>query len=155
MPKKKKKKRFLIAKLLRIYYVRRFSVTYCMNVRTSQKKAWRTLLNDQCDIKYRLQYSLFFTFLNYNRNRLFLYFLVNYRISIISLLFWLSIPNPGCSYRFLKNETFRARRAIFYLHQDKRSRAHLDARSSHAFIACSVNGYLKNNKSDQKKSRAR
>ena len=36
--KKKKKKRFLIAKLLRIlYYVRRLSVSYRMNVRTSQK----------------------------------------------------------------------------------------------------------------------
>ena len=41
----------------------------------------------QYNIEYRLQYSLFFTFLNYHRNRLFLYFLVNYRISIISLLF--------------------------------------------------------------------
>ena len=38
---------------------------------------------------------LFFTFLNYHRNRLLLYFLVNYRISIISLLFWASIPNPA------------------------------------------------------------
>ena len=33
----KKKKRVLIAKLLRIYYVRRLSVSYHMNVRTSQK----------------------------------------------------------------------------------------------------------------------
>ena len=47
--------------------------------------AWRTPLNAQCNIEYRLQYSLFF-FLNYHRNRLFLYFLVNYRIWIISLL---------------------------------------------------------------------
>ena len=39
--KKKQKKRFLIAKLLRInnviYYVRRLSVSYRVNVRTSQK----------------------------------------------------------------------------------------------------------------------
>ena len=28
----------------------------------------------QYNIEYRLQYSLFFTFLNYHRNRLFLYF---------------------------------------------------------------------------------
>ena len=37
---------------------------------------------------YKIQklYSLFFTFLNYRRNRLFLYYLVNYRISIIFLL---------------------------------------------------------------------
>ena len=41
----------------------------------------------QYNIEYRLQYSLFFTFLNYHRNRLFLYFLVNYRKSITSLLF--------------------------------------------------------------------
>ena len=34
-------------------------------------------------------------FLNYHGNRLFLYFLVSYRISIISLLFWVSIPNPA------------------------------------------------------------
>ena len=34
---KKQKKRFLIAKLLGIYYVRRLSVSYRMNVRTSQK----------------------------------------------------------------------------------------------------------------------
>ena len=59
------------------------------------KNAWRTPLNARCHIKYRLQYSLFLTFLNYHRNRLFLYFLVNYRVSIISLLFWVSIPNPG------------------------------------------------------------
>ena len=57
--------------------------------------AWRTPLNAQCCIEYRLQYSVFFTFLNYHRNRLYLYFLVNYRISIISLLFWVSIPNPA------------------------------------------------------------
>ena len=48
----------------------------------------------QNNIEYQLQYSLFFTFLNCHRNRLFLYFLVNYRISIISLLFRVSIPNP-------------------------------------------------------------
>ena len=60
------------------------------------ENAWRTpLLNAQCNIEYRLQYSLFFTFLNYHQNRLFLYFLMNYRISIISLLFWVSILNPG------------------------------------------------------------
>ena len=57
------------------------------------KNAWRTPLNAQYNIEYRLQYSLFFTFFNYHRSRLFLYFLVNYRISIISLLFWVSIPN--------------------------------------------------------------
>ena len=51
------------------------------------KNAWRTPLNAQCKIKYQLQYSLFLTFLNYHRNRLFLYFLVNYRLSVISLLF--------------------------------------------------------------------
>ena len=33
----KKQKRFIIAKLLRIYYVRGLSVSYRMNVRTSQK----------------------------------------------------------------------------------------------------------------------
>ena len=59
------------------------------------KNAWRTPLNAQCNIEYRLQYSLFFTFSNYHRNRLCLYFLVNYRISIISLLLWASIPNPA------------------------------------------------------------
>ena len=58
------------------------------------KNAWRTPLNAQCNIEYRLQNSLFFTFLHYHRNRLFLYFLVSYQISIISLLFWVSIPNP-------------------------------------------------------------
>ena len=31
----------------------------------------------QYNIEYRLQYSLFFTFLNYHRNRLFLYFFEN------------------------------------------------------------------------------
>ena len=55
------------------------------------EKAKITLYN----IEYRLQYSLFFTFLNCHRNRLFLYFLVNYRILIISLLFWVSIPNSA------------------------------------------------------------
>ena len=59
------------------------------------KNAWRTPLNAQSSIDYRLQYSLFLTFLNYHRNRLFLYFLVSYRISIISLLFWVSIPNSA------------------------------------------------------------
>ena len=57
------------------------------------KNTWRTPLNAQCNIKYQLQYSLFFTLLNYLRNRLFLNFLVNYQISIISLLFWVSILN--------------------------------------------------------------
>ena len=61
------------------------------------KNAWTAPLIAQCNIKYRLLYSLFVTFLNYHRNRLFLYFLVNYRISIISLLFWVSIPNPRTS----------------------------------------------------------
>ena len=51
------------------------------------KNAWRTPLNARCHIKYRLQYSLFLTFLNYHRNRLFLSILFNYRVSIISLLF--------------------------------------------------------------------
>ena len=45
------------------------------------------------DIQLWLQYFSFLTFLNYHRNRLFLYFLVNYQISIISLLLWVSIPN--------------------------------------------------------------
>ena len=58
------------------------------------KNAWRTPLNAQCNIKYRLQYSLFFTFLNYHRNRLFLYFLVYYRMLIIVSFFWVSIPSP-------------------------------------------------------------
>ena len=44
----------------------------------------------QYNIEYRLQ--LFFTFLNYHRNRIFLYFLVNYRISIISLLLEYRFP---------------------------------------------------------------
>ena len=47
-----------------------------------------------------------------------------------------------------------ARVGDFLSSPDKRSRAHFDARSSRTFIPCSVNGYLKNNKSDQKKSRA-
>ena len=87
------KKRFLIAKLLRIHYVRRLCKLphECEDI---IKNPWRTPLNAQGNIEYRLQYSLFFTFLNYHRNRLFLYSLVNYRMSIISLLFWLSIPNP-------------------------------------------------------------
>ena len=88
VPKKKTKKRFLIAKLLRIYYVRRLSVSYRMNVEDITKNAWRTPLNAQCNIEYRLQHSLFFTFLNYHRNRLFLYFLVNYRISITVFLYF-------------------------------------------------------------------
>ena len=47
------------------------------------KNAWRPPLNAQCNIEYRFQYSLFFTSLNFTfRNRLFLYFLVNYRISL-------------------------------------------------------------------------
>ena len=33
----KQQKRFLTAKLLRIYYVLRLSVSYCVNVKTSQK----------------------------------------------------------------------------------------------------------------------
>ena len=61
------------------------------------KNAWRTPLNAQCNIEYRLQCSLFFTFLIYHRNRIFLYFLVNYQKSIISLLFRVSIPNPALS----------------------------------------------------------
>ena len=56
------------------------------------KNAWRSPPNAQCGIEYRLHYSLFFTFLNYHPNRLFLYFLVNYRISIISLLFGYRFP---------------------------------------------------------------
>ena len=59
------------------------------------KNAWRTPLNAQCNIDYN---KLFFTFLNYHRNRLFLYFLVNHRISIISLLFWVLIPNSAFSH---------------------------------------------------------
>ena len=96
---KKKTKKKLIAKLLRIYnviyYVRGLFVSYRTNVRTSQKMLGSTPLDAQGNIEYRLQYSLFFTFLNYHRDRLFLYFLVNYRISIIFLLFWVSIPNPA------------------------------------------------------------
>ena len=37
-------------------------------------------------MEHRLQYTLFFHFLNYHPNRLFLYFLVNYQTSIFSLL---------------------------------------------------------------------
>ena len=68
------------------------------------KNAWCTPLNlsviSNIDynilIEYRLQYSFIFIFLNYHQNRLFLYFLVNYRLlSIISLLFGVLIPNPG------------------------------------------------------------
>ena len=65
-------------------------------MREHHKNAWRVPLNAQCNIEYRLQYSLFFIFSKYHQNRLFLCFLVNYRLSIISLLFWLSIPNPAC-----------------------------------------------------------
>ena len=57
-----------------------------------KKNAWRTPLNAQCNIEYRLQYSLFFSFLNYHRNRIFLYFFGE--LSMISFLFWVSIPNP-------------------------------------------------------------
>ena len=64
------------------------------------KNAWGTPLNAQCNIEYRLQYSLFFPFLNSYRNRLFLYFLGNYRIWIISVLIsvlvvQVSIPSFG------------------------------------------------------------
>ena len=52
-----------------------------------------TPLNAQCNIEYRLEYSLFLTCLSYHRNRLFLYFLLDNRISIISLFFGVSIPN--------------------------------------------------------------
>ena len=48
----------------------------------------RVISNIDCNILYSL---------NYHRNRLFLYFLENYQLSIISLLFWVSIPNPGHS----------------------------------------------------------
>ena len=70
------------------------------------KNACRAPLNAQSNIEYRLQYSLLFTFLNYHRNRLFLYYLVNYRKSIISLLFWVpvSIPNPAIPKYFYKFE---------------------------------------------------
>ena len=56
------------------------------------KNAWHTPLNAQCNIEYRLQYSLFFTFCNFHRNRLVL-------IGELSLLyfpyfFWVSILDP-------------------------------------------------------------
>ena len=76
-------------------FVCRLSVSYILHeCEDITKNAWRTPLNAQCNIEYRLEYSLFFSFLNYHRNRLFLYFLVNYRTSIISSVFWVSIPNP-------------------------------------------------------------
>ena len=53
------------------------------------KNAWRTPQSTQYNIEHRSQYSLLFTFLNYHR------------ISIIFLLFWVSIPNPGCNNRKL------------------------------------------------------
>ena len=52
----------------------------------------------QYNIEYRLQHSLFFTFLNYHRNRLFLYFLVNYRIFLYS--FEYRFPTLGEWYRY-------------------------------------------------------
>ena len=64
------------------------------------KYAWGTPLNAQCNIEYRSQYSFILYFFKlYHRNRLFLYFLMNYRISIISLLFCVSIPTLGSGYR--------------------------------------------------------
>ena len=52
----KKTKKILIAKLFRnnvVYYVRRLSVSYRMNEDIT-KNAWRTPLNAQCNIDYRL-----------------------------------------------------------------------------------------------------
>ena len=86
MPKKNKKK-FLYGKVALHILCPSFVCKLPHECEDITKNAWRTPLNAQCNIKYRLQYSLFLTFLNYHRNRLFLYFLVNYRVSIISLLF--------------------------------------------------------------------
>ena len=94
MPKKNKKKIFnskVASHILCPSFVRKLPHE-CQDI---TKNAWRKPLNAQGNIEYRLQYSLFFTFLNYHRNRLFVYFLVNYRISFISLFFWVSIPNSG------------------------------------------------------------
>ena len=85
MPKKNKK--FLYGKVALHILCPSFVCKLPHECEDITKNAWRTPLNAQCNIKHRLQYSLFLTFLNYHRNRLFLYFLVNYRVSIISLLF--------------------------------------------------------------------
>ena len=81
------------------------------------RNAWRTPLNAQCYIKHRLQYYLFFTFLKNDRNRSFLYFLVNYQISIIPLLFWVpvSIPNPGRRFKLFQFLYSRVSAAMRYL----------------------------------------
>ena len=83
---KKQRRRSLIAKLLRIYYVRRLSVSYRMNVRTSQKMlgVLRLMLRVISNINHNILYSLlfqatiemdyFFTFLKTIEYRLFLYF---------------------------------------------------------------------------------
>ena len=92
---KKNNKKFLYGKVASHILCPSFVCKLLHECEDITKNAWRTPLNAQCNIKYRLQYSLFLTFLNYHQNRLFLYFLVNYRVSIMSLLFWVSIPNPG------------------------------------------------------------
>ena len=100
--KEKTKKKILKAKLLIGLLSPSFVFKLPHECEDITKNARRTPLNAQCNrpIEYRLQYSLFFTFLNYHRNRLFLYFLVNNQISIISLLFLVSIPNPARARRF-------------------------------------------------------
>ena len=83
----KKNKKFLYGKVALRILCPSFVCKLPHECEDITKNAWRTPLNAQCNIKHRLQYSLFLTFLDYHRNRLFLYFLVNYRVSIISLLF--------------------------------------------------------------------
>ena len=90
--REKNKKKFLIAKLLRTYYVRRLIVCKlpheCEDI---TKNAWRTPLHAQCNIEYRLQYSLFFTFLSYHRNRLFYFFGYRFPTLFLTNLFVVSL----------------------------------------------------------------
>jgi len=58
----------------------------------SQYWANQWLLSGNILFQVSIMYSLIFTFSKCHRNRLFLYFLGTYRISIYSLLFWVSIP---------------------------------------------------------------
>ena len=77
-----------------MYNVRRLCVSYRMNVRTTQKMlgVHRYMLSVISNIDYHI---LYFFKLPSKTIICLAYFLVNYRISIISLLFRVSIPNPG------------------------------------------------------------
>jgi len=70
---------------------------HCANklMTLSQRWANQWLLSGSMLFQVSIMYSLIFTFSKCHRNRLFLYFLGTHRISILSLLFWVSVPNPA------------------------------------------------------------